>query len=194
MGKLIYAAIASLDAYVEDASGGFGWAAPDDEVHAFVNDLMRAATTYLYGRRMYETMAGWETMGTGPDEPAVMRDFARMWRAADKVVYSSTLAEPSTARTRIVPTFDPAAVRDLKSATTGELTVGGPTLAAPAFRAGLVDECHLFLHPVAVGGGKAALPPGLRVELDLEHERRFAGGVVYLGYRVRSGSRPPGGA
>jgi dihydrofolate reductase len=194
MGKLVYGAIASLDGYIEDASGGFGWAEPDDEVHAFVNDLERATTTYLYGRRMYETMAGWETMDTGPDQPAVMRDFARLWREADKVVFSSTLAEPSTARTRIVPAFDPAAVRDLKSSTAGGLNIGGPTLAAHAFRAGLVDECHLFLHPVAVGGGKAALPPGMRIDLDLEDERRFAGGVVYLRYRVRPASTPPGGA
>jgi dihydrofolate reductase len=143
---------------------------------------------------MYETMAGWETMDTGPDQSAVMRDFARLWREADKVVFSSTLAEPSTARTRIVPAFDPAAVRDLKSSTAGGLNIGGPTLAAHAFRAGLVDECHLFLHPVAVGGGKAALPPGMRIDLDLEDERRFAGGVVYLRYRVRPASTPPGGA
>ncbi|HZM31355.1 MAG TPA: dihydrofolate reductase family protein [Acidimicrobiales bacterium] len=196
MGELVYAAITSLDLFVEDESGGFGWAEPDDEVHAFVNDLERGATTYLYGRRMYETMAGWETMDTGPDQRPAMREFAEIWRAADKVVYSSTLDRPTTARTRVVRTFDPDEVRDLKQASAGDLSIGGATVAANAFRAGLVDQVHLFLHPILVGGGKPALPAGVQAGLELVDERRFAGGVVYLRYRVRpeSGSTPPGGA
>ena len=156
MGRLVYAAITSLDLYIEDESGGFGWAMPDDEVHAFVNDLERGAATYLYGRRMYETMAGWETMGTDPDDDPVHREFADMWRAADKIVYSTTLDRPTTARTRVVRKFDPDEVRDLKLSSAGDLTIGGPAVAANAFRAGLVDQVHLFLHPVIVGGGKRA--------------------------------------
>ena len=156
MGKLVYGAIASLDGYIEDASGGFGWAEPDDEVHAFVNELERATTTYLYGRRMYETMAGWETMDTGPDQPAVMRDFARLWRRPTRS--SSRRRWPS--RRPPGPGSCPGSTRrrcaTWKSSTAGGLNIGGPTLAAHPFRAGLVDECHLFLHPVAVGGGKAA--------------------------------------
>jgi dihydrofolate reductase len=196
VGRLVYAAITSLDLYIEDESGGFAWAEPDDEVHAFVNDLERGATTYLYGRRMYETMAVWETMGTAPDDEPVHREFADMWRAADKIVYSTTLDRPTTARTRIVRTFDPDEVSDLKRSSAADLAIGGPAVAANAFRAGLVDQVHLFLHPVIVGGGKPALPSGVRVGLELEEERRFASGVVYLRYRVRpgSGSTPPGGA
>jgi len=196
VGRLVYAAIASLDLYIEDESGGFGWAEPDDEVHAFVNDLERSAGTYLYGRRMYETMAGWETTGTAPDEDPVHREFADIWRAADKIVYSTTLDRPTTARTRIVRAFDPDEVRDLKRSSAGDLTIGGPAVAANAFRAGLVDLVHLFLHPVIVGGGKRALPSGVRVGLELEDERRFASGVAYLRYGVRPGpgSTPPGGA
>jgi dihydrofolate reductase len=196
VGRLVYAAITSLDLYIEDESGGFAWAEPDDEVHAFVNDLERGATTYLYGRRMYATMAVWETMGTAPDDDPVHREFADMWRAADKIVYSTTLDRPTTARTRIVRTFDPDEVSDLKRSSAADLAIGGPAVAANAFRAGLVDQVHLFLHPVIVGGGKPALPSGVRVGLELEDERRFASGVVYLRYRVRpgSGSTPPGGA
>jgi dihydrofolate reductase len=196
VGELVYAAITSLDLYIEDESGGFAWAEPDEEVHAFVNDIERGATAYLYGRRMYETMAAWETMGTGPDAHRVTRDFGEMWRAADKVVYSTTLRAPTTSRTRIEPAFDSAAVRELKRSSAGDVTIGGPTVAANAFRAGLVDQVHLFLHPLVVGGGKRALPAGIQVGLDLVDERRFAGGVVYLRYRVRPGSEstPPGGA
>jgi dihydrofolate reductase len=175
-------AIASLDGYIEDETGKFGWAEPSEEVHAFVNDLERPVGTYLYGRRMYETMVFWETGGSGDEEPEVMRDFANVWRAADKVVYSSTLESASTARTRIERDFDPEAIRALKASTDADIGVGGPGLAAHAFRAGLVDECHLFLVPVIVGGGKRALPDGVRLGLELLDERRFENGTVFLRY------------
>jgi dihydrofolate reductase len=189
MARLIYSAIASLDGYTADASGSFGWAAPDAEVHAFVNDLERDAGTYLYGRRMYETMAVWETMDVA-SEPREMRDYAEIWRAADKVVYSRTLAEAPTARTRIEREFEPDAVREMKAAAGRDLAIGGPGLAAHALRAGLVDELHLFLVPAVVGGGTRALPDGLRLDLELREERRFASGVVYLRHRVAD--RMPG--
>jgi dihydrofolate reductase len=182
-GRLVYAAIASLDGYVADEDGRFDWSAPDEEVHAVVNDLERAAGTALYGRRMYEVLVAWETLET-EGEPAVIRDFAALWRDTDKVVYSSTLTEASSARTRIEPVFDPDAVRALKDAADADLTIGGPTLAAHALRAGLVDDLHLFLSPVTVGGGTPALPPGLRLDLTLAGERRFANGVVQLHYRL----------
>jgi dihydrofolate reductase len=182
MAKLIYSAIASLDGYVEDATGNFDWAAPDEEVHAFVNDLERRAGTYLYGRRMYETMAYWETAPA--DQGAVMGDFAELWRAADKIVYSKTLETVSSARTRIERAFDPEAIRQLTASADRDLTVGGPDLAAQALDAGLVDEIHLFLHPVIVGAGKRALPADLRLNLELVDERRFESGVVHLHYRV----------
>jgi dihydrofolate reductase len=173
---LVYSALASLDGYVADADGRFEWAAPDAEVHAFVNDLERGVGTMLLGRRMYEVLAVWETL----DEPEPeMRDFAEIWRAADKVVYSRTLEEVSTARTRIEREFDPEAVRRLD----GVVSIGGPELAAHAFRAGLVDEIHLFLSPILVGGGTAALPDGVRRELELVEERRFGNGFVFLRYR-----------
>ena len=182
MGRLIYAAIASLDGYVADEEGDFGWAAPGREVHAFVNDLERSAGTHLYGRRMYEVMAWWET---NDDAEPVMRDFAEIWRAADKIVYSKTLRAVSSARTQIVREFDPEAVRRLKAAAKRDLTIGGPHLAATAFTAGLVDECHLFLVPIVIGGGTRALPDGIRVELELLAERRFESGVVHLHYRTK---------
>jgi dihydrofolate reductase len=180
---LIYSAIASLDGYVNDADGRFEWAAPDAELHAFVNDLERPIGTYLYGRRMYETMAVWETI----DEPEPeMRDYAQLWRAADKIVYSATLDEVTTSRTRLERAFEPDAVRALKAAAASDISIGGPTLAAEAFRMGLIDECHLFLHSVAVGGGTPALPVGARTNLELLDERRFASGAVHLHYRVIS--------
>jgi dihydrofolate reductase len=181
MAKLVYAAIASLDGYIEDAKGDFDWAAPDAEVHAAVNDLERGIGTYLYGRRMYETMAAWETMD---DDHPVMRDFAEIWRAADKIVYSRTLTDASTARTRIEREFDPETVRQMKEAATRDISVGGPELAAQAIGAGLVDEIHLFLVPVLVGGGKPALPDGVHATLELLDERGFESGVVHLHYRV----------
>jgi dihydrofolate reductase len=183
MARLIYSAIASLDGYVEDAEGKFDWGAPDEEVHAFVNDQERSVGTYLYGRRMYETMAVWETMETAA-EPEVMRAYAEIWRAAEKVVYSRTLSQVSSARTRIEPEFDPAAVRELKAAAERDIGIGGPDLAAQALAAGLVDELHLFLSPILVGGGKPALPDGRRFDLELIDERRFANGVLHLHYGV----------
>ncbi len=186
MAKLIYSALTSLDGFIEDERGDFEWAAPDEEVHAFVNDLERPIGTYLYGRRMYETMVFWETAGTGSDEPAVMRDFAEIWRAAEKVVYSRTLPTPASARTRIERDFDPAAIRQLKESSDRDLTIGGAELAGRALAAGLVDECHLLLGPVVVGGGKRALPDGVRLDLELLDEHRFRGGVVHLHYAVRS--------
>jgi dihydrofolate reductase len=184
VAKLIYTAITSLDGYVEDDNGGFDWAEPDEEVHAFVNEIERSAGTYLYGRRMYQTMAGWENMYGGADRPAVAQDFAQIWQAAEKVVYSTTLRTASTARTRIEPRFDPAAVMTMKRGAERDLSVGGANLAAQAIRAGLVDECHLLINPVLVGGGKAALPQQLRLGLELLGERRFGNGVVHLHYRI----------
>jgi dihydrofolate reductase len=184
MAKLIYAAITSLDGYVADENGNFDWAAPDEQVHAFINDLERPIGTYLYGRRMYEVMRYWETAPTAGDEPPVIRDYAELWRAADKVVYSTTLDEVSSARTRIERDFDAGAVRELKASAERDLTVGGSELAAQAIKAGLVDELHLFLTPVLVGGGNRALPDDVRVQLELLDERRFGNGVVHLHYRT----------
>ena len=184
MARLIYSAIASLDGYTADEAGNFDWAAPDAELHAFVNDLERDVGTHLYGRRMYETMAVWETMDVSA-EPEVMRDYAGIWRAADKVVYSRTLATPSTPRTRIERDFDRDTVRRMKEAADRDISVGGPGLAAHALRAGIVDEIQLFLVPAVVGGGTRALPDGLRVDLELLDQRRFAGGAVYLRYQSR---------
>ena len=186
MGKLIYSAIASADGYVEDAAGGFDWAAPDEEVHRFVNDLERPVGTYLYGRRMYETMLYWETALTVPGRPSLDREFASIWRAAEKIVFSATLESAPSARTRIERNFDPALVAHLKSAAGHDMTVGGADLAGQAIRAGLVDELQLFLVPVIVGGGKRALPGGARCALELLDTRRFAGGAVYLRYRPTS--------
>jgi dihydrofolate reductase len=183
MPKLIYQAIASLDGYIEDEAGNFDWAAPDDEVHAFVNELERPIGTYLYGRRMYETMVFWETASAGADQPA-SRDFAEIWRAAEKIVYSRSLETVSSARTRIEREFDPDAVRRLKQAAQADITIGGPELAGHALSHGLVDECDLFLGPVLVGGGKRALPDQVRAQLELLDERRFRNGVVHLRYRV----------
>jgi dihydrofolate reductase len=184
MAKRIYSAITSLDGYVADEEGKFDWAAPDEEVHSFVNDLERPVGTYLYGRRMYEVMRAWETMDTGPDQPPAVQDFAKIWQAADKIVYSRTLKTASSARTRIEGDFDPEAVRQLKASARRDLTVGGPDLAAQAIKAGLVDEYELFVTPVVVGGGKRSLPDGIRLKLELMDERRFGNGVVHLHYRI----------
>ena len=185
MAELIYSAIMSLDGYIEDKDGKFDWAVPDEEVHRFINDLERAAGTHLYGRRMYETMAGWETDPSFAAASPFMRDFAEIWQAADKIVYSKTLEAVSTARTRIERDFDPEAVRQLKATTGQDILIGGPDLATHAFRAGLVDECHLFLAPIVVGGGKRSLPNNVRLELELLEERRFGNGMVHLRYRTR---------
>ena len=184
MAKLIYSAITSLDGYVNDADDNFDWAAPDEEVHAFVNDLERTAGTYLYGRRMYETMAGWERPDSPDFQSPLMQDFAAIWQAAEKVVFSTTLESVSNARTRIEREFDPAVIRRLKASSERDITVGGPTLAAQALHAGLVDECHFFLNPVVVGGGTRSLPDGIRQDLDLVGQRRFRSGVVHLHYRT----------
>ena len=184
--KLIYSAIASLDGYVADENGNFDWAAPDEEVHAFVNDLERKVGTYLYGRRMYEVMRYWETTQAVADRHPVEVDYARIWRSAHKVVYSKTLETVSSAKTRIERDFDPEAVRRLKAAAGSDMSIGGPDLAAQALKAGLVDECHLFVAPIVVGGGKRSLPANVRLELQLLDERRFEGGVVHLHYRIRT--------
>jgi len=187
MGKLIYSAIASADGYVADAAGGFEWAAPDDEVLGFVNDLERPVGTYLYGRGMYQTMRYWENLDALSGHPPLDLQFARIWQAADKVVFSTTLTAAATARTRIEPSFDPDLVRRLKKSAARDLTIGGADLAGQALRAGLVDEVQLFLVPVIVGGGKRALPDGARADMELQGTRRFASGVVYLSYRLPSG-------
>jgi dihydrofolate reductase len=184
MARLIYSTIQSLDGYIEDADGDFGWAEPDEEVHQLFNDLLRPVGTYLYGRRMYETMAVWETDPALAAGPPVVADFAKIWQAADKVVYSTTLDRPVTARTRIERSFDPDAVRDLKASADRDLEIGGPQLAAEALRAGLVDEVSMVLAPVVVGGGKPALPDGVRLGLELVDQRRLASGMAYLAYRV----------
>ena len=184
MANLIYSAITSLDGYVEDEAGGFDWAAPDEEVMSFLNDLERPIGTYLYGRRMYETMLYWETAEILEDQSRADWEWMQLWRAADKVVYSRSLAAVSTARSRIERDFDPGAVQSMKAAAERDISIGGPELAAQAFRAGLVDRCQLFLTPVLVGGGKPALPGNVRHDLDLVAQRRFANGVVFLDYRL----------
>jgi len=184
MARLIYSAITSLDGYVADDEGNFDWAMPDEEVHACVNDLERPVGTYLYGRRMYEVMVYWENAHALADQSAIERDYVELWQAADKIVYSTTLETVSSARTHIARDFEPGAVRQMKAAAERDLTVGGPKLAAHALRAGLVDECHLFVTPVVVGGGNRALPENVHVKLELLDERRFGNGVVHLHYRV----------
>lgn len=186
MGELIYAAIASLDGYVADADGDFGWAKPDDEVHAFVNDLERPIGTYLYGRRMYEVMAAWDAPHMLADASPVIRDYAQIWQAAAKVIYSRTLEQVASARTRLERAFELETVRELKASATRDISVGGSDLAAQAIRGGLVDECRLLLSPVVVGDGTRAFPRDVRQMLELVDVRRFANGVVYLSYRTRS--------
>ena len=186
MANVIYAAITSLDGYIADKSGSFDWAAPDEEVHRFVNDLERPIGTYLYGRRMYEVMRFWDTAEAVTDQPPFVQDFARIWRAAEKIVYSRSLGAASTAKTRIERAFDPETIRRMKTNAERDIGVGGADLAAQAIAAGLVDECHLFLTPIVVGGGTRSLPDDVRVKLALIDERRFASGVVHLHYRVAS--------
>jgi dihydrofolate reductase len=183
MVRLIYTSITSLDGYVADANGDFDWAAPDEEVHAYVNDLERPAGTYLYGRRMYDVMRYWETANTLPDQKPLFADYTRIWQAADKVVFSTTLDAPTTARTRLERTFDPDAIRRMKATAERDISIGGPHLAAQAIKAGLVDDYHLFVSPVIIGGGTRALPDGARLALELVAERRFRNGVVHMHYR-----------
>jgi dihydrofolate reductase len=184
MGKLIYSAITSLDGYVADEEGNFDWAAPDEDVHSFVNELERPVGTYLYGRRMYEVMSYWENADVAADLPPFELDFAKIWQAADKIVYSRTLETVSSARTRVERDFDPEAVRQLKASAGHDITVGGPDLAGQAIKAGLVDELQLFVTPILVGAGNRSLPMDLRAQLELLDERRFANGVVYLHYHT----------
>jgi dihydrofolate reductase len=184
VAKLIYLPIGSLDGYIEDEDGRFGWAMPDDEVYAFVNDLVRPIGTYVYGRRMYETMVFWETASTEGDQPTVTREFAGIWQTAEKVVYSRTLQMVSSARTRIERQFEANTIRQLKQTAQVDIAIGGAELAGQAIGAGLVDECHLFLCPFLMGAGKRALPDNVRAQLKLLSERRFRNGVVYLHYRV----------
>jgi dihydrofolate reductase len=182
VGKLIYSTLASLDGYIADEDGKFDWAEPDEEVHSFVNDLARDVGTYLFGRRLYETMVYWEDPEDYAEWPDHLKEFADIWQAADKIVYSTTLESPSTARTRVEQEFDPDAVRKLKETAGHDLAIGGANLATHAFRAGLVDECQLFLVPAIVGGGNRCLPDGVRLDLELIDERRFGNGTVFLRY------------
>ena len=184
MAKLIYVSNVSLDGYIEDEHGSFDWTAPDDELFAFITDLVRPVGTYLYGRRMYDTMAPWETDPALAAQSELMADFATVWKAADKVVYSTTLDAVSTAKTRLESNFNAASVRDMKASATADLTIGGPNLAAHALEARLVDECHLFIRPVLIGGGKPALPSDTRSELELLDDRRLGAGVMYLRYGI----------
>lgn len=184
MAKLIYVTNVSLDGYIEDAHGSFDWTAPDDELFAFITELVRPVGTHLYGRRLYDTMAVWETEPALAAQSELTAVFADVWQAADKVVYSTTLDAAATAKTRVEGTFDPAAVREMKAAASRDLTVGGAQLAAQAFKAGLVDECHLFVRPVLVGGGKPALPSDTRIDLELLDNRRVGRGVAYLRYGI----------
>jgi dihydrofolate reductase len=184
MAKLIYSAISSLDGYVADADGNFDWSAPDVEVHSFINDLERPIGTYLYGRRMYDVMRFWETAPTGSGELSAEQDYARIWQAADKIVYSRSLEQVSTARTRLETEFDRDGVEQIKVAATCDVSLGGPTLAAQALKFGLVDECHLFVSPIVVGGGTPAMPDNVRIQLELLDGRRFDNGVVHLHYRI----------
>ena len=187
MARLIYSAISALDGYTEDMEGNFDWAAPDEEVHGFINNLERTAGTHLYGRRMYETLMVWETDPNLAAESPITRDFAEIWQAANKIVYSRTLQAASTRKTRLERNFDPEAIRQLKETVEQDILIGGPELAAHAFRSGLIDECQLFLTPIIVGGGKQALPDNVRLELELLDERRFDSGVVFLRYQTSQG-------
>jgi dihydrofolate reductase len=185
MAMLIFLAITSLDGYVADEDGNFEWGQPDEEVHAFINDLSRPVGTHLYGRRMYEVLVAWETLDLA-DQPPCIQEFAEIWRAADKIVYSRTLEAVSSARTRLERNFNPEAVREMKAAAERDIAVAGPDLAAQAFEAGLVDECHLFIAPIMVGGGNQSLPDHVRLELELLDERRFGNDMVHLRYRTRT--------
>ncbi|MER7591510.1 dihydrofolate reductase family protein [Micromonospora sp. NPDC127501] len=186
MAKLIYVTNVSLDGYIEDEHGRFDWTPPDDDYLAFITDLVRPTGTYLYGRRLYESMAVWETDPSLATHSKLTADFADVWQAAEKVVYSTTLDATSTARTRVERNFDPASVRAMKASATSDLTVGGAHLAAQAFQAGLIDECHLLIHPILTGGGKPGLPSGTRLDLELLSNHRFSNGVASLHYRVRT--------
>ena len=185
MANLIYVANTSVDGYTEDKDGNFNWTDPSEEYFRFITNLVQAPRTYLYGRRMYESMMVWETDPNLAAKSLLMREFAEIWQAANKIVYSKTLETISTRKTQHEQTFDPEAIRQLKAAGEHDLLIGGSELAAHAFRAGLIDECHLFLVPILLGGSKSALPDNVRLELELLAERRFGNGTVYLRYRTR---------
>lgn len=185
MGKLVYSMLTSLDGYVSDATGNFDWSVPDEELHTFINERSRSVGTYLLGRRMYQTMVAWETADDWAEGSPTMLDYAEIWQGSQKIVYSTTLTEVASERTRIEREFDVDAVRALKEASAADLTIDGPTLAAHALRAGLVDEVAVYVCPVIVGGGNAFYPPDVRLDLELQEQRRCGGGVVYLRYRVR---------
>jgi len=187
MAHLIYSAISSLDGYIEDTDGNFDWAMPDEEVHRFINNLERTAATYLYGRRMYKTMMVWETDPNLAADSPLTQDFAEIWQAANKIVYSKTLAAASTRNTQIERNFNPEAIQQLKKTAQDDILIGGPELAAHAFRTGLIDGCHLFLTPIIVGGGKQSFPDRFRLEFEILEERRFGNGTVFLRYRARHG-------
>ena len=191
MARLIYTAIASLDGYIEGKDGKFDWSAPDEEVHTFVNQLGKSIGTYLLGRRMYETLVYWETAHTLADQSSVEYEYAQVWRNADKVVYSTTLESVSSERTRLEREFDLDSVRQMKEQLDRDISVSGPNLAAHAIRAGLVDDYQLFLNPVVIGGGKKALPDDVRLDLELQDERRFGNGVIYLHYRTKASAAAP---
>jgi dihydrofolate reductase len=191
MGRLVYTGITSLDGYIADESGSFDWSMPDEEVHSFINDQERAFGTYLYGRRLYEVMVAWETMDAVPDQPVSIREYTRIWRAAEKIVFSSTLPAVSSERTAIERVFDPDAIRALKRDSTADLTIGGAELAGHALAAGLVDELRIFVSPAIVGGGTRLLPDGLRLDLRLVDERRFDNGVIYASYVTLEGPGTP---
>jgi dihydrofolate reductase len=191
MGRLVYTGITSLDGYIADESGSFDWSMPDEEVHSFINDQERAFGTYLYGRRLYEVMVAWETMDAVPDQPVSIREYTRIWRAAEKIVFSSTLPAVSSERTAIERVFDPDAIRALKRDSTADLTIGGAELAGHALAAGLVDELRIFVSPAIVGGGARLLPDGLRLDLRLVDERRFDNGVIYASYVTLEGPGTP---
>ena len=187
MAQLIYSAISSLDGYIEDADGNFDWAMPDEEVHTFINNLERSAGTYLYGRRMYEAMTVWETDPNVATDSPLTQDFAQIWQAANKIVYSRTLAAASTRNTQLERNFNPEAIRQLKKTVQHDIAIGGPELASQAFQSELIDECHLFITPIIVGGGKQSLPDDVKLELELLEERRFDNGMVFLRYRASHG-------
>ena len=187
MAHLIYTTNTSLDGYIEDLAGKFDWTDPSDEVFQFITNLIRADGTHLYGRRTYEAMMVWETDLHLADQSPLLRDFAQVWQAADKIVYSRTLEAASTRQTKIERNFDPEAIRRLKESVEQDIHIGGAELAAQAFRSGLIDECHLFLLPITVGGGKPCLPEHVRLDLELLEERRFGNGDVFLRYRTKQG-------
>ena len=185
MAKLIYSAITSLDGYIEDENGNFDWAAPDEDVHTFINDLERPIGTYLYGRRMYDVMVGWETVHTHSHQPSYALEFARIWQAANKIVFSKMMTTVSSARTQIVRDFDPGSIRRMKVSAERDISIGGANLAAQTIKAGLVDEIHLFVTPILVGDGKQSLPSNVRMKLELLNENRFSNGMVHLHNRIQ---------